>query len=72
VKGGSMVRDRFGGMPSANAQRSFQCSLVQPGDLVDEPGPVRVLQVQQRPEVPVEVVGEVGDLSPQLLQWVPG
>jgi hypothetical protein len=67
-----MVRDRFGGMPSANAPRSFPRSLVQPGDLVDQPGPVGVLEVEQRLQLPVEVVGQVRDLSPQLLLRVPG
>ena len=39
--------------------------LVQLGDAGDQARPVGVLQVEQRVEIPVQVVGEVGDLVPQ-------
>jgi hypothetical protein len=44
---------------------------VQVSDLTQQPDPVRVLEVEQAFEIPVEVVGEIGDLLPQVLVGVP-
>src|SRR5690606_22092824 len=42
-------------------------SVVHVGDQMDQADPVGVLQVEQRVEIPVQVVGEVRDLVPQRL-----
>jgi len=43
------------------------CALVQTADLLEQPDPVAVLEVEQAVEGPVQVVREVGDLLPQLV-----
>jgi hypothetical protein len=45
-------------------------ALVQPAYLLEQPDPIAVLKVEQVVEVPVQVVGEVGDLLPQLVLCV--
>src|SRR5437867_457230 len=42
-------------------------TFVQVGDGGQQPGPIPMLEVEQRVEAPVQVVGEVGDLAPHLL-----
>jgi hypothetical protein len=43
------------------------CAFVQATDLFQQPDPVAVLQIEQLIEVPVQVIGEEGDLLPQLV-----
>jgi hypothetical protein len=47
------------------------CPFVQVAHLPQQADPVAVLQVEQRVERPVQVVGEIGDLLPQLVVGVP-
>src|SRR5947199_6054235 len=42
-------------------------ALVQAGDTGHQPGPIRVFEVEQCLERPVQVIAEVGDLVPDLL-----
>jgi hypothetical protein len=49
---------------------SLPRALVQPTDLLQQPDPVAVLEVEQPVKIPVQVVGEVGDLLPQLVLCV--
>jgi len=51
-------------------EHSLPCAFVQAADLAQQPDPVTVLQVQQPVEVPVQVVGQVGDLLPQFVVGV--
>jgi hypothetical protein len=46
---------------------SLPSAFVQPADLLQQPDPVAVLEVEQAVEGPVQVVREVGDLLPQLV-----
>jgi hypothetical protein len=46
-------------------------AFVQGADLLQQPDPVTVLEVEQGVERPVQVVGEIGDLLPQLVVVVP-
>jgi hypothetical protein len=46
---------------------SLPCAFVQSADLENQPDPVAVFEVEQAVEAPVQVVGEVGDLLPQLV-----
>jgi hypothetical protein len=46
------------------------CALVQPAHLPQQPDPVAVLQVEQTVEVPVQVIGEIGDLLPEFVVCV--
>jgi hypothetical protein len=45
-------------------------AFVQPADLLQEPDAVTVLELEQPVEVPVQVVGQVADLLPQLVEVV--
>src|SRR6476646_8809479 len=54
-------RTATAGAPS----RLLSESLVDPADLVDEPQPERMLEVEDRVHRPVEVVGDVRDLFEQ-------
>jgi len=65
-----MVRVPFPS-PSANVRHPLPGSLVQPGHLIDEFRPIAMLEVEKRVEAPVQVVGEIGDLAPQLVLRVP-
>jgi len=47
------------------------CPLVQTAHLLQQPDPVAVLEVEQDVELPVQVVGEIGDLLPELVVCVP-
>jgi hypothetical protein len=60
TNGGSMVR-------ALATLDSLPSALVQPADLLQQPDPVAVLEVEQAVEGPVQVVREVGDLLPQLV-----
>src|SRR2546427_1961586 len=42
-------------------------ALVQAGDTGQQPGPIPVFEVEQGVELPVQVIGEVGDLIPHRL-----
>jgi hypothetical protein len=44
--------------------------FVQVGHLLQEPDPVAVFEVEQLAESPVQVVGQVGDLLPDLVDGV--
>jgi hypothetical protein len=46
-------------------------AFVQGAHLLQQPDPVAVLEVEQGVERPVQVVGEIGDLLPQLVVGVP-
>jgi hypothetical protein len=46
------------------------CPLVQAGDLLEQPDPVAVFEVQQGIETPVQVVREISDLLPELVDGV--
>jgi hypothetical protein len=46
------------------------CAFVQAAHLLQEPDPVAVFEVEQAVEVPVQVVGEEGDLLPELVVCV--
>jgi hypothetical protein len=46
-------------------------AFVEGAYLLQQPDPVTVLEVEQAVERPVQVVGEVGDLLPQLVLVVP-
>jgi hypothetical protein len=47
------------------------CPFVQVAHLLQQPDPVAVLEIEQGVERPVQVVGEVGDLLPELVVCVP-
>jgi len=47
------------------------CPFVQVAHLLQQPDPVAVLEVEQDVERPVQVVGEIGDLLPELVVCVP-
>jgi len=49
---------------------SLPCAFVQAADLLEQPDPVPVLQIEQPVEVPVQVVRQEGDLLPQLVVGV--
>jgi hypothetical protein len=49
---------------------SLPCPFVQAADLLQQPDPVTVLQVEQAIQIPVQVIGEVDDLLPQLVLCV--
>jgi hypothetical protein len=51
-------------------EHSLPCAFVQPAHLPQQPDPVPVLQIEQPVEIPVQVVGEVGDLLPQFVVGV--
>src|SRR2546430_2120993 len=63
AKGGSTVRELA-------TNDSLPRTLVQAGDLFEEPDPVAVFEIQQGVEAPVQVVREVGDLLPDLVDGV--
>jgi hypothetical protein len=64
VNGGSGVRGAlFTG-------HSLPESFVQRADLLQEPDPVAVFEVQQLVQAPVQVVGQVRDLPPELVDGV--
>jgi len=44
--------------------------FVQVGHLLQEPDPVAVFEVEQLAESPVQVVGQIGDLLPDLVDGV--
>jgi hypothetical protein len=44
--------------------------LVEAADLLEEPDPVAVFEVQQVVQPPVQVVGQVRDLPPELVDGV--
>jgi hypothetical protein len=46
------------------------CALVQAGDFLQEPDAVAVFEIQQGVETPVQVVREIGDLLPDLVNGV--
>jgi len=50
---------------------SLPSPFVQVAHLLQQPDPVAVLEVEQGVERPVQVVGEVGDLLPELVVCVP-
>jgi hypothetical protein len=52
-------------------ENSLPGTLVQLGDLLEEPDPVAVFEVEQPIETPVQVVGEIEDLPPDLVDRVP-
>jgi hypothetical protein len=45
-------------------------TLVQVADLLQEPDPVTVFEIQQPVEAPMQVVRQIGDLLPQLVDGV--
>jgi hypothetical protein len=49
---------------------SLPGSLVQVADLLEEPDPVAVFEVEQPVETPVQVVRQVRDLLPQLVDGI--
>jgi len=49
---------------------SLPCPLVQAGHLFHQPDPVAVFEIQQGIQPPVQVVREVGDLLPDLVDGV--
>jgi hypothetical protein len=63
---GSATRD---GLPKLS--HSFPRPFVEAGHLVDHPAAIAVLQVEELVEVPMEVIGQVGDLLPELAFRVP-
>jgi hypothetical protein len=63
AKGGSIVRELA-------TDDSLPCPLVQARDLFQQPYPVAVFEIQQVVEPPVQVVREVGDLLPDLVDGV--
>jgi len=46
------------------------CAFVQAAHLAQEADPVAVFQVEQPIEIPVQVVGQEGDLLPELVVCV--
>jgi hypothetical protein len=46
------------------------CAFVQAADLLEQPDPVPVFQIEQPVEVPMQVVRQEGDLLPQLVVGV--
>jgi hypothetical protein len=63
AKGGSIVRELA-------TNDSLPRALVQAGDLFEEPDPIAVFEIQQGVEAPVQVVRQVGDLLPDLVDGV--
>jgi len=63
ANGGSIVRELA-------TSDSLPCPLVQAGDLLEQPDPVAVFEVQQGVQTPVQVVREVSDLLPELVDGV--
>jgi hypothetical protein len=63
AKGGSIVRELA-------TDDSLPCPFVQAGDLFEQPDPVAVFEIQQWVEPPVQVVREVRDLLPDLVDGV--
>jgi hypothetical protein len=61
-----MLRDE----PLANSFYPLPCTLVHFSNLFDQPTPVSMLQIEQCFEVPVEVIGEISHLDPQLVWGV--
>jgi len=60
-----------GSVPRVSATvHSLPRAFVQVADLAEQPDPVAVLEVQQPVQVPVQVVGEIGHLLPQLVELV--
>jgi hypothetical protein len=55
---------------SAIQQHPLQCPLVQPSDLPQQARAVAVLQVEQSVEAPVDVVGQIRDLLPEVVRVV--
>jgi hypothetical protein len=55
---------------SAIQQHPLQRPLVQHGDLPQQARAVAVLQVEQSVEAPVDVVGQVCDLLPEVVRVV--
>jgi hypothetical protein len=49
---------------------SLPRALVQAGDLLEQPDPVAVFEIQQGVQAPVQVVRQVGDLLPDLVDGV--
>jgi hypothetical protein len=43
------------------------CAFVQAAHLLQEADPVAVFQVEQPVEIPVQVIGQEGDLLPELV-----
>jgi len=48
-------------------QHPLQCPLVQVGDLPEQAHPVAVLEIQQTVQAPMDVVGQIDDLLPQII-----
>jgi hypothetical protein len=46
-------------------------AFVQPGDPLQQTDPIAVFEIEQRVETPVQVIGEVRDLLPDLVDRVP-
>jgi hypothetical protein len=63
AKGGSIVRELA-------TDDSLPCPFVQAGHLFEQPDPVAVFEIQQWVESPVQVVREVRDLLPDLVDGV--
>jgi hypothetical protein len=63
ANGGSLVRELA-------THDSLPGPLVQVADLLQEPDPVAVFEVEQPVEAPVQVVREIGHLLPQLVDGV--
>jgi hypothetical protein len=63
ANGGSTVRELA-------TDDSLPGTLVQVADLFQEPDPVTVFEIEQPVEAPVQVVRQVGDLLPQLVDGV--
>jgi hypothetical protein len=66
TNGGSGVRAPLG------ISQFLPCSSVQSGDLLQQPHPVAVLEVEQVVQPPMQVVGQVAQLLPELVYRIAG